>query len=72
VNCAFNPYRAAAKKFARASSKAIRPLTSPYSPGKAVIRPMKKAAFATSSRTVGPPGSARFSMRRCGRPSETP
>ena len=35
-------------------------------------RPNQNAALATSSMTVGPAGSTRFSMRRWGRPSEMP
>ncbi len=40
--------------------------------GSASIRPAKNAELAISSRTVGPDGSARFSMRRWATPSATP
>ena len=72
VSCAFRPWRAAAKKFALQSSNVISRSISPYSAGSDDISPTKKAAFATSSRAVGPEGSTRFSIRRCARPSETP
>ena len=42
-------YRAAAKKFAFASSKLNRSVMSPYSVGSASINPAKNAALATSS-----------------------
>ena len=40
--------------------------------GPTVIDEMANAAFAISSRIVGPAGSTRFSMRRCATPSRTP
>ena len=41
---------------------------SPYSWGSANISPVKKAALAISSTTVGPDGRARFSIRKCATP----
>ena len=54
------------------STQDMRAEMSPYSSGKASIRPVKNAAFATSSTIVGPAGSARFSIRRCAIPFFTP
>jgi ornithine carbamoyltransferase len=61
-----------ARRKAFASWKVRCRLTSPYSLASPSVRPVKKAALAISSRGVGPAGSTRFSMRRCGLPSVTP
>jgi hypothetical protein len=36
------------------------------------MSPSQNAAFATSSTTLGPDGSTRFSIQRCGLPSVIP
>ena len=66
------PWRAAAWKLPLASSKLMRVVTSSTSLAKAAMSPNQKAALAISSTGVGPEGSTRFSIRRCGLPSRMP
>jgi hypothetical protein len=69
---ALRPSRAALKKLPRACSNSITLSIVFGSSARLAITPKKNAALATSSRTVGPDGSTRFSMRRCALPSWMP
>ncbi len=61
---ALRPFWAAPKKLVCASSNRMCPLMSPYSDTTPDTSPNQNAALATSSTTVGPEGSTRFSIRR--------
>ena len=62
---ACRPSRAALKKLVRAASNSMLCSMRFGSSARLAIMPKKNAALATSSMTVGPEGSTRFSMRKC-------